>query len=180
MRQLFLLLFLGACSTMNLSTLVQLNQLDPLTADPDGFVAAVVLPEGLDVPENGAQLDLMWVSGNETIGGSFPLRRNATLEDSAIEPDSGQRVLYFDLSPQDVANVRQAQHDISARKEAGEHGEGSFSVFATACAHGPVLVPRISTYLRIEDGGSFLPLLKDYDFRQDLSPDQILNVPQCP
>jgi hypothetical protein len=39
--------------------------------------------------------------------------------------------------------------------------------------------PLISTYLRIEEAGPFLPLMQDFDIRQELAEGQRLEVPPC-
>lgn len=179
MRALFLFLFLGACGALNLSTLVQLSRLSPLTANPDGFVAAIVLPIEMDLPENSATLGFVWTSETETIGGNFPLRRHAAFGGYGIAPRAGQQVLFFDLSPEDAAKIKAAQQEIIARKNIGVDGQGAFSVLATPCARGVPDQPLISTYLRIEDGGPFLPLLRDFDFRQEMAEGQLLEMATC-
>jgi len=172
-------LFLGACGSLNLSTLVQLSRLSPLTANPDGFVAAIVLPIEMDLPEDSATLGFVWISESETIGGHFPLRRHAAFDGHGIEPRPEQQVLFFDLSPEDAAKIKQAQQEIIARKNMGVDGQGSFSVLATPCARGVPAQPLISTYLRIEDGGPFLPLLRDFDIRQEMTEGQLLEIVTC-
>ncbi len=179
MRFLTLLLLLGACGSVSLSTIVQLSRLDPLTADPSGFVAAVVLPQELDIPEGGATLGFTWVSADETLGGDFPLRRHMALDSGPIPHTPDQQVLFFDLAPEDAAAIRQAQQEITARKAAGVAGEGTFSVFAAPCARGLPGQALISTYLRVEDGGAFLPLLQDYDIRQKITEEQLGAVASC-
>lgn len=176
MRLLTIFLFLGACGSVNLSTLVQLSRLSPLTANPDGFVAAIVLPSEMDIPASGATLGFTWISDTETLGGEFSLQRHAAFEGHSIATRPEQQVLFFDLSPQDAAAIRQAQQDIVARKGMGIDGKGTFSVFAMPCANGSPEAPLISTYLRIEEGGPFLPLIQDYDIRQE---NQLSDVPTC-
>ena len=179
MRFLSILLLLGACGSVSLSTLVQLSRISPLSAEPGGFTAAIVLPAELDLPEDGAQLGLVWVSNNETIGGDFPLRRREVVEGSGITARAGQQVLYFDLTAENAAKIRQAQQEIIQRKDMGIEGSGSFSIFATPCARGVPAAPIISTYLRIEAGGVFLPLIQDYDIRQEMAEGQRLEVAMC-
>ncbi|HIP22726.1 MAG TPA: hypothetical protein EYG79_03900 [Rhodobacteraceae bacterium] len=179
MRFLSILFLLGACGAVSLSTLVQLSRLSPLTADPSGFVAAIVLPVEMDVPESGATLGFVWVSDAETIGGDYPLQRHSAFDGHGIEPDAGQQVLFFDLSKADAAKIRQAQQEIIARTKTGIDGEGSFSIFAAPCAKGVPAAPLISTYLRIEDGGPFLPLLQNYDFRQEVPEGLLSELAMC-
>ncbi len=179
MRFLSLLLFLGACGSVNLAAIAQLSRLNPLTADPNGFVAAVVLPEEMDLPADGATLGFTWVSGDETIGGVFPLQRHTAFEGIEIVPRPAQQVLFFNLSPEDAAAIRRAQQEIILRQEAGADGKGSFSVFVAPCSRGVTDAPLISTFLRVEEGGPFLPLLKDFDIRQDLTQGQLSEVENC-
>ncbi len=176
MRILSLLLFLGACGSLNLSTLIELSRLDPLTANPDGFVAAIALPEALDVPEGGATLGFYWESASETIGGTYTLRRQAGV---GPVPAAGQHVLVFALTPADAASIRQTQQQIIALKAEGVEGTGTFSVFAAPCAHGEVIAPRLSTYIQVEADGAFLPLLRDYDLSADMARDPLPRLPQC-
>lgn len=173
MRLLSLLLLLGACGSLNLSTLIELSRLDPLTANPDGFVAAIALPEALDVPAGGATLGFYWASGGETIGGTYTLRRQAGV---GPVPADGQHVLVFDLTAADAASIRQTQQQIIALKAEGVAGEGTFSVYAAPCAHSELAAPRLSTYIQVEADGSFLPLLRDYDISADMAQGQL---PAC-
>jgi len=179
MRLLIIFLFLGACGAVNLSTLAQLSRLSPLTANPDGFVAAIVLPAELDIPASGATLGFTWVSETETLGGNYALQRHGTFEGHSIALRPGQQVLFFDLAPEDAAAIRKTQQEIIARKDRGIDGRGSFSVFATPCANGTAAAPLISTYLRIEEGGAFLPLVQGFDIRQEMAEGQLFEVPRC-
>ena len=88
------LLFLGACGTVDLSTLIQLSRLSPLTANPDGFVAAIVLPAEMDVPASGATLGFTWVSDTETLGGEFSLQRHGAFEGHSIIIRPEQQVFF--------------------------------------------------------------------------------------
>ena len=179
MRFLSILLLLSACGAANLATVVQLSRVNPLTADPAGFVATVVLPHELDLREGSALLGLTWVSETEEIGGHFPLQQYRALEGSGIVTSDTQRVVFFTLSAKDTANIRQVQRAISDRKERGIDGEGSFSVFATPCLRGAPAVAEISTYLRVEAGGAFLPLLQNFDIRQEISEGQFAELAAC-
>lgn len=176
MRIISLLLFLGACGSLNLSTLIELSRLNPLTANPEQFVAAIALPETLDVPEGGATLGFYWESANETIGGSYTLRRQTGIGPA---PADGQHVLVFDLTPDDAASIRQTQQQIIALKAEGIAGKGTFSVFAAPCALGEVTAPRLSTYIQIETDGAFLPLLRDYEISTDMAEGPLPTLPQC-
>lgn len=173
MRFLSMLLLLGACGSVSLSTIVQLSRLDPLTANPDGFVAAIALPDALDIPEGGATLGFFWAYAGTTIGGTYTLQRQAGVGPA---PADGQHVLVFDLTPTDAASIRQTQQQIIALKADGVAGEGTFSVYAIPCAHGEVATPRLSTYIQVEADGAFLPLLRDYDISADMALGQL---PAC-
>ena len=179
MRILSLLLLLGACGSVSLSTIVELSRLNPLTADPSAFVAAVVLPNAYDLPARSAVLGFTWESDTETLGGEFAMQRHGTFEGSNIELAPDQHVLFFDLAPADAATFRQAQQDISQRKAAGIDGEGSFSVFVAPCAAETDAALLISTYLRIEDDAPFLLLLKDFDIRQEITDGAFPELPPC-
>ena len=179
MRFLSLLLLLGACGSVSLSTIVQLSRLNPLTADPSGFVAAVVLPNAYDLPDNSAMLGFTWVSDSESLGSEYAMRRHGAFAGGDISHGPDQHVLFFDLAPEDAAAIRMTQQDISQRKAAGVEGTGSFSVFVAPCAAGGGGALLISTYLRIEAGGPFLPLLRDYDIRQEITENQLSQVQSC-
>ncbi len=179
MRLLFTLLLLGACGSVNLATIAQLSRLDPLTAEPAGFVAAIVLPLELDLPEGGAMLGFAWRSSNEVIGGDFPLRRHVSFEGSGIATSAEQHVVFFTLSAEHAAQIRLVQRAISARKAQGVEGEGSLSIFASPCARDGLAAPVISTFLRLEEGGRFLPLLRNFDMREEISDGQRAELAAC-
>lgn len=179
MRFLSVLLLLGACGSVSLSTIVQLSRLDPLTADPSGFVAAVVLPDAYDLQEGSAMLGFTWESESEALGGEYAMQRHGAIEGGNITPRADQHVLYFDLTPADAAAIRQTQLDVTQRKAEGVEGTGSFSVFVAPCAAGPEGTLLISTYLRIEEGGPFLPLLRDFDIRQKITDSALSELPDC-
>jgi hypothetical protein len=178
-RFISMLFLLGACGSVSLSTIAQLSRLNPLSADPSGFVAAVVLPNAYDLPENSATLGFTWVSETETLGGEFAMRRHGAFAGGSIELGPDQHVLFFDLAPADAAAIRQAQQDISQRKNSGVKGEGSFSVFVAPCEAGADGALLISTYLRIEEGGPFLPLLRNLDIRQEMADGVLPKLPSC-
>ncbi len=179
MRFLSLLFLLGACGSVSLSTIIQLSRLDPLTADPSGFVAAVVLPNGYDLPEKSAMLGFTWESERESLGGVYGMQRHGAFAGGDITAGADQHVLYFDLAPADAAAIGQTQRDIAQRKADGVEGEGSFSVFVAPCAGGSDGRLLISTYLRIEAGGPFLPLLRDFDVRQEITDGALSELPDC-
>lgn len=179
MRPLYFCLLLASCGAVDPRTLLQLNRLDPVSANPSGFVAAVELPQALDVPEGGATLGFTWASGEETFGGQYPLLRQTAFVGSRISTDSAHHVLYFSLSAVSAEAIRQAQQNIRARKAGGIEGEGAFSVMAAPCAWGTPQSQLMSTYIRVEDDGPFLPLLRGYDIGQNLDAEQMATIPAC-
>ncbi len=179
MRFLSLLLLLGACGSVSLSTIAQLSRLDPLTADPSGFVAAVVIPKAYDLLEGSAILGFTWESESEALGGEYAMQRHEAFAGGEITPSAEQHVLYFDLAPADAAAIRQTQLAVAQRKAAKVEGEGSFSVFVAPCAAAPDGALLISTYLRIEEGGPFLPLLRDFDIRQEMAAGALSELRGC-
>lgn len=165
--------FLAACSTLNPVTMLQLSQLDMLTAEPSGLAVALVLPPGLAVPADGAKMSVD-VTRADTGG---QLRVDAVLQQSlavvqGVPAQAGQAVRLFKLSPKDAQALRAMQREVTAwRAEVPrDQTKGNFSVGADGCLSGPSLAQdaEISIYIRTEAAGSFLPLLDGVGLRQGL------------
>jgi len=181
LRIILTLIFLAACGSVNVSTLVQLNRFDPLTTDPEGFVIAVVLPMGLDVPQNSVRLVYQWASDTDTIGGDYMLQRQSEFARHGIPLAAGHQLFFFNLSNDAAAQLRDVQQNIAVQKAADVDGAGTIAVYAMPCLTQDTMpeAPLISTYLRIETGASFLPLLQDFDINKIAQENGSAGMPQC-
>jgi hypothetical protein len=177
------LLALSGCGKVPLSTLVTLATLDPSSADPAGFGAAVRQPAWLATPAGGVTLTLTIARG----GASKPEVHSFVLEEVRDPAElakvdqyrrQGDTLTVYRPTATDAQAMRQLQS--STRGASG--GSSSIGVAAKACTQGampsgPVLT---STYLKVAAGGAYLPVLEDIDLRAELG-DGVLaeQVPAC-
>ncbi len=160
---------LGACSTVVPSTILRLNAVDPLTADPGVIALRASLPESVGVLPGSAVLTLRarlrdgteraGRFGIEQVGDVFQIA-------SAVQDD-----------------LRALQADIAAWEAADPDGtEGSLGVDLEPCRKG-VDIPEdatLSIAIRLEAGGSFLPLLQDARVVDLLDKVTLAEMSDCP
>ncbi|MEP9350236.1 hypothetical protein [Xanthobacter sp. KR7-225] len=173
---LALLLLAAGCSHIPLTSLPKLASLDPAALDLSALRAAMRAPDTLRPEPGGATLTMsFWVAGAET--------RKTTI-DAALEEDTavaraalkaeekpGFRITVFRLSEDGRRRLEAARDEVRNLKAreatTGSRVRGSLSVGAKACAagalpDGPLL---LSTYLRTEPTGDFIPLTVDLDVK---------------
>ncbi|WP_299744823.1 hypothetical protein [uncultured Tateyamaria sp.] len=141
---------LGACTSIVPSTLLQLQGLDPLSADPADIALRVDLPDGVALLPGSGTLNLRAARGDgaET-SGSFPVEMAGDV---------------LQVAPAAHADLRALQAEITAWKAADPDGTtGSLSVDFEPCRIGVALpeAGKLSIYIRLAADGPFLPLVKD-------------------
>jgi len=162
-------LVLAACGHTPIMSIYKLSQLDAATVDIATLRAAVLVPAALRPREVTLHL------GVDKPGGGAP-RRETFLLQPVDEPDelrllvheaaSGSRHYIFRISPADVARAQRFRDEIAADRAAtGRKERGSLSIGANACRAGRL--PRgsllLTTYLKFEPGGAYVPLARDVD-----------------
>lgn len=165
-----LILILSACASIVPSTALRLGGLSPTTADPAGFAVDLTLPAGIDIQPGTAQL-IFAVSRSdtgETRSGTFVLGREDTV---------------FRVAPGDLSALRALQATaLRWKTEAGDATAGSLSVNLAPCriGDGPSPDARVSVGLRLQEGGQFLPLVRNGPLSAVASAAQISDMGICP
>jgi len=144
-------LFLSACGSVVATTAVQLANLSPLTADPANFAVRVTLPDGLDVAPGTAILLLTAQQTPDTapVTEEYTLQRDANV---------------FRVAQADLASLRALQAKANAWETADrDASSGSLSVSLLPCRRSDELSvdARVSVAIQIEQGGIFLPLIRN-------------------
>ena len=146
-----------ACTMVPVTTQSALDRVDPLTADPAGFVLALDVPPGIGLREGAALIYLSAVRTDTSaqLAGAYEL-------DAIEDEETGQ--LTFRVAPEDVDRLRSDQAKVADwERSAPDATSGSLSVSATGCLTGEPVPSdaRVSAGLRIRDGGPFLTLLRN-------------------
>ncbi len=178
MRPVLAFLLLSACASVVPGTAARLAALDPLTADPSAIEVAVILPPGLAITPGTAMLQLGATRGGESLSGSFALRdRPAATGPTAPE---GAAARIFSLTDADAQKMRDLQARIIDWKQEGP-AEGTLGLAVGGCAVGPGPAPdaRGSVFIRLAEGGSFLPLIQDGRLEDLLGADVLAAIKPC-
>lgn len=163
-------LALSACTSIVPLTAMRLSTLSPINADPADFAVDLTLPAGIDVSPEGAILlfTVMRADRDETQEGTFALRREGSV---------------FTIDPDDHAALRGLQamaRDWKAEK--GTDTSGSMSINVSPCKldEGPAADAKVSVAVRVEQGGAFMPLVRNGPLSAVTSHEQLRDMPDCP
>jgi len=159
---------LGACSTIVPGTVLQLQRLDPLTADPADIALQVDLPDSVGLLPEAGTLDLRaTLRDGSVVGDSFPIEMRGDI---------------LRVAPSSHADLRAVQADISTWKAADPDGtSGSLSVDLSPCLKTPDLPEdaRVSVAIRVSQDGPFLPLVRQAPLRDAMEGRAITDVTPC-
>ncbi|MCK0096121.1 hypothetical protein MWU60_11115 [Yoonia sp. F2084L] len=163
-------LVLSACTSIVPLTAMRLSTLSPITADPADFAVDLTLPAGIDVSPEGAKLlfTVTRADRDETQEGAFALRREGSV---------------FTVDPDDHAALRVLQATAREwRAENGSETSGSIMINVSPCRldAGPSADARVSVAIRMEQGGVFMPLVRNGPLSAVTSQDQLRDMPGCP
>ncbi|OJY32331.1 MAG: hypothetical protein BGP11_02895 [Rhodobacterales bacterium 65-51] len=150
-------LLLAACSSLVPSTLMRLQALDPLTADPSGIELALVLPDGLRPQPQGARLEFKADRTGHSVAETFVLEPRP----APSLPEAKGVVMAFGLSRADAARMRAAQSAVAAWPQDGQ-SHGSLGVALDACLTGGPLPPTAEggVLIKLEQEQGFQPLVR--------------------
>lgn len=179
-----ILLAPSGCAKVPLGTMLTLATLDPNTADPAGFGAAVLQPLWLATPAGGVTLTLTIARSDapKPEVHAFVMeevRDPAELAKVAQYRRRGDTLTVYRLADADAATLRQLQ---ASTRGAGGSGSSSIGVAAKACRQGPLPGGPIltSTYLKVAASGEYLPVLEDIDLRAEVGEVALAEqVPEC-
>lgn len=170
MRNLILALLLSGCGYGVPSTLADMAALDPLQADPGAIEIALGTPAGLAVQKGGARMTVDVSRSDQTRKWSqtyvLQARPGAA---PGVTVDPGSVVTVYRLAPADVARLRALQAEAASWKTETPPPKGSASiglgVDACKTGAGPDPDARSSAYIRLEENGAFLPLIRPVPMR---------------
>lgn len=144
-------LALAGCGSVVATTVAQLDQISPISADPADFAVRIAMPDGVDVAPGSAQFSFTGRPNrnSDPVGGTFELARVGDV---------------FRFADDDLAEIRALQAQFAAWELADPAGaSGSISVGLEPCKRGAGPNPdsRVSISVQIADGGLFLPLVRN-------------------
>lgn len=169
------ILLLAGCASLVPGTVLRLQSVDPLSADPGEISVALDLPEGLGVLPGSVKLSLA-ARGAE----GRSVADTWTLE-MLRQPDER---LVFRVAEADRADMRRLQATARAWEEADPDGtNGSISVALGGCRTVPdadLSDARASVFIGFDADGPVLPLFRNAPISQVLSDAQLSQLPACP
>ncbi len=169
---LLLTLWLFGCSHIPVTSMVKLTRIDVTKSEPAELRAAIKLPDVLALQPRGVRMRIaVKIGSGPDVSEEFALQELADARDLASlrdEHETGTRILAYRLDAKDLprmAAFRSAA--LRAKEKSGERGTLSISIRPEACRHGelPVGPILISAYLRTEETGSYVPLMRNIDAR---------------
>jgi hypothetical protein len=142
----------------------------PLDADPAGLRAAVELPDGVAVPDSGAQLRMMASRADlgEAVEGVFAL----------TSASHGTREV-FRVADADIAEARRLQAQIRGwEQSAPEATSGTYSVSLAACriGTGPAPDATISVWMSPVADAPLVPLGQDVPVSEALAQGALMDL----
>ena len=184
---LLLALGLSDCSHVPVTSMFKLARIDVTKSEPAELRAAIKLPDVLALQPRGVKMRIaVKIGSGPGESEEFALQQLADERDLASlrdEHETGTRILAYRLDTKDLprmAAFRTAA--LQAKEKSGERGTLSISIRPEACRHGelpagPIL---ISTYLRTEETGKYVLLMRNIDVRSlDPSRDVATLITPC-
>ena len=162
---------LAGCGGLPLSTSFQLRKVDPATTNAEELRVAVDVPAGFRM--RGAQVNLAMrdAAGTQTDALEFDLVRVPVTPGPPL-PRAGA-VQAYKISPDDVAAFDAFRARAAAGKAAGM--TGSLGVQAHLCHVAAVMPDKaiVSVFIRTEETGRYLPVLRETNFVTALPSDTL-------
>lgn len=161
---------LSACTSLVPSTVMRLNGLSPTTADPAGFAVDLALPDGIDVQPGTARLMFSVARSDtgETQSGVYVLERDDDV---------------FLIAEDDLPALRSLQATArlwDAENDGATNGSLGLTLAPCLIGDGPAPNARVSVGLRLEEGGTFLPLVRNGPLSAVADSGQISQMGACP
>ena len=95
-----------------------------------------------------------------------------------------RHITSIEIGPSDLARAERFRSDVAGYRAAGgRKGGGTLSVGAEACRLNQLPNGRLllTTYLKFEPGGDYVPLARDLDLRSYVGDAKVLDkIPRCP
>ncbi|WMP16560.1 hypothetical protein [Thiothrix lacustris] len=190
MKKLFAVgaaLLLGACTSIPVKTLYKLATADLMTVDPSVLRVAAQMPDWVAPRPEGVKLELGLKRDGETpINERFNLEavplalEGKTLTDAA---KSDYTLYAYRLASVDIPRLQHFRDTLKAKKaDGGKKPESTMGVSVDACRKTELPAGKIlaTTYLQLDRESGYLPLLVDYDLKQEVDgKDLAALIPPC-
>lgn len=166
------LLFLSACGSVPLATMVKLSDFDFLKTSPETLRIAVKYPDSIRIPDGGAKMRLTL---QEKSSDKLLMKEELAFErvetaaekaELATELQSGWRVEIYRLPESRMPAFKDFQSRLVAMDKAErDKVNGSMDISVDACLAAQTRPDRIvvSTFLKAQELGGYVPLLRDAD-----------------
>ncbi len=185
---LLLLVALGGCGHMPVTSMLRLARIDFTSTDPAQLRAAVKLPRVVQPKPHGVALRIgVRLSGGQEEFQDFMLREVSDPKDVLAlhrELDADTHVFAYQLDPAEAARLGTFREALKKKQAAsgGRGGSLTISVQSQACRSGelPHQPVMLTTYLRTAETGGYVPLARDVDLRTiDPQKDLAAAIPPC-
>ncbi|MCF2871683.1 hypothetical protein L0664_11455 [Octadecabacter sp. G9-8] len=175
MRMLPLFIFapLMGCTSLVMSTVVALDDLDPMTADPAGFEVALDIPDPLGLVKNSTEFQFTATRGEtgDVSGGEYTLLETTT-------PD-GHRV--YRIPQNAVEDIRAIQKDAATWQATGDNAL-SVGVNLDFCRTTQDPLPddlRFSIFIRLAQDAPLLPLVRNSRVTEVIEAEALNELDMC-
>jgi hypothetical protein len=167
------LFLLSGCTSIPVSSLITLSRIDFQTTRLQDLRVALELPDAIRPQTRGVMLNVEVSLGNAREKMEFRLEPagGASEPKGLIAASSQGREIYtFKLSDKDVQTLEATRRRIMTGKEKGEKGSLGMGVAArefcraAALSEGSIFA---STYIATSETGGYIPMLRNYDLRDD-------------
>lgn len=169
------LIVVTGCSSIPLSTMVKLMNLNPLEADPNQIVVAVKSPGEVDVRDGDVVIDFSFRTGNPDT--SFSYSYPVIVDSSYVVPvtlkselEKDEQFTVMRLSEKDAQLMKQGQEAVRKYRSTHEEGgAGSINVRLLSACQSDELTwgnSELDVYLKIDQTDEFLLFLEDIDLSE--------------
>jgi hypothetical protein len=182
-------LFLGGCTSIPLSTMIQLYKMDPMEADPAQIKVAVRADNRIGIREGGVKL----VVGFDAEDGSLNIDENFIV-DIIRNPDfsavlladkqPGEAITVLGLSEQEAHRMRAVQSSVADYRSDDKEGSGSLQVILDGvCLNGeaPQGEVPVDIFLQTSAEDGFFVFARNLDLREQAEQDgtDLADWPDC-
>ena len=162
-------LVLGGCSSMPLSTMYKMAQMNPLEVEPEQLVVAVTSPQDIGVRNGDVVLSMKFRSDVPEM--NFNYRFMVQVDKAYTVPpalkqqlNANDKITVLRLSDNDAKQMRDALAKIRAYRQDHDEGAGSMNLqLLSACSLTTIVDTdaELSLYLKLNTNEAFFPFLED-------------------
>jgi hypothetical protein len=164
---------LDGCTTMPVTSMVQLARTDLASTDPAQLRAAVKIPAALRLrPQGNALRIVVKLRNGEEEANEFALQTVTDPHEQGslqAEHDANTTIAAYRIDPAELPKLIAFRDRLKSRQQAtgGRGGTITIAVRPQACRTGALPDGAIpfTTYLRTQETGGYVPLARDVDLR---------------